>query len=80
MSFSCTVTILVQFATLKVCNFFVLFQYIYILLKKKWKIIFWKKLHETDTSVDFLTVEKVAVSLPIKCLRNPTSGSVLIGG
>ena len=41
--------------------------------------IFLKKFHETDTSLDFLTVEKVAVSLPTKCLSNPTSGSVLIG-
>ena len=43
------------------------------------KYIFWKKLHETDTSLDFLIVEKVAVSLPRKSLSNPTSGSVLIG-
>ena len=37
------------------------------------------KLRETDTSLYFLTVEKVAVSLPTKCLRNPTTGSALIG-
>ena len=38
-----------------------------------------KRLNETDTSLYFLTVEKVAVFLPTKCLRNPTSGSALIG-
>ena len=38
-----------------------------------------KKLNETDTSLYLLTLEKVAVSLPTKCLSNPTSGSVLIG-
>ena len=36
-------------------------------------------LNKTDTSLYFLTLEKVAVSLPTKCLSNPTSGSVLIG-
>src|SRR5258705_2828021 len=35
--------------------------------------------NKTDTSLYFLTVEKVAVSLPTKCLSNPMSGSVLIG-
>ncbi len=34
---------------------------------------------KTDTSLYVLTIEKVAVSLPKKCLRNPSSGSVLIG-
>ena len=34
--------------------------------------------HETDTSLDFRTVEKVAVSLPTKYLSSPTSGSALI--
>ena len=29
----------------------------------------------TDTSLDFLTVEKVAVSLHTICLSNATSGS-----
>ena len=38
-----------------------------------------KKLNTIDTSLYFLTVEKVAVSLPTKCLSDPTSGSVLIG-
>src|SRR5258705_5923371 len=33
------------------------------------------KLNETDTSLYFLTLERVAVSLPTKCLGNPTSGS-----
>ena len=42
-------------------------------------IYFLKKLHESDTSLDFLSVENVAVSLPTKYLSNPTSGSVLIG-
>ena len=50
--------------------FFVLFSTIFFLNLKK--------LNETDTSLYFLTVEKVAVSLPTKCLSNPTSGSVLI--
>ena len=38
-----------------------------------------KKFNEIDTSLYFLTVEKVSVSLPTKCLSNPTSGSALIG-
>ncbi len=42
-------------------------------------IYIFKKLNETDTSLYFLTVEKVAVSLPTKCLSNPTIGSALIG-
>ena len=36
------------------------------------------KLNESDTCLYFLTVEKVAISRPTECLRNPTSGSVLI--
>ena len=40
---------------------------------------FLPNLHETDTSLDFQTVGKVAVSLPTKCLSSPTRGSVLIG-
>ncbi len=35
--------------------------------------VFFLKLHETDTSLYFLTVEKVVVSLSIKCLRNATN-------
>ena len=50
------------------------------LKKHIWKKI-WvkKKLNETDTSSYFLTVAKVTVSLPTKCLRNPMSGSAWIG-
>src|SRR5258705_1309490 len=51
--------------------FFLLKKNIYIFLKKI--DFFLKKLNETDTSLYFLTVEKVTVSLPTKCLRNPTS-------
>ncbi len=36
-------------------------------------------LDETDTSIYFLIVEKVAVSLPTKCASNSESGSGLIG-
>src|SRR5258705_5906203 len=36
---------------------------------------YFKKLNETDTSLYFLTVEKTVVSLPTKCLGNPTRGS-----
>ena len=50
----------------------------FLVLKKKLKCIFFKKLNETDASLDFLTVEKVAVSLPTKYVSNPTSGSDLI--
>src|SRR5258705_12463861 len=70
-TFSFTFTTLVQFANLKVCTFSTLL--------KKGNYCFFLKLNETDTSLDFLIVEKVAVSLPTKCLSNPTSGSVLIG-
>ena len=45
-------------------------------LKKGIYIFF--KLNKTDTSLYFLTLEKVAVSLPTKCLSDPTNGSVLI--
>src|SRR5258705_3774524 len=55
--------------------FFHIYIYIYILNSG----IFFFKVNEPDTSLYFLTVEKVAVSLPAKCLRNPTSGSALIG-
>ena len=34
---------------------------------------------KADTSLYFLILEKVAVSLPTKFLSNPKSGSVLIG-
>src|SRR5258705_4336588 len=78
MTFTFTFTIVVQFATLKVCTFLYFFQ-TNLFLEKMEKYIFLKKLHETDTSLDFLTVEKVAVSLPTKFLSNHTSGSVLIG-
>ena len=37
------------------------------------------KLNKMGTSLYFLTVEKVAVSLPTKCLSDPTSGLVFIG-
>src|SRR5258705_2387767 len=36
-------------------------------------------IQQTDTTLYFLTLEKVAVSLPTKCLSDPTSGSVFIG-
>ena len=50
------------------------------LKKKKGNNFFMKMFDETDTSLSyFLTLEKVAVSLPTKCLSNPTSGSVLKG-
>ena len=66
-----------------VCNskslyFFVLFQK-YIYFWKNWKYIFLKKLNKADTSLYFLTLENVSVSLPTKCLSDPTSGLVLIG-
>src|SRR5258705_12998276 len=51
----------------------------FFLLKKLENFFFVFKLNETGTSLYFLTVEKVAVSLPTKCLSNPTSGSALIG-
>src|SRR5258705_11696005 len=51
--------------------------YIYI-LKKIGKKIF-LQLNTIDTSLYFLTAEKMAVSLPTKRLSDPTSGSVLIG-
>src|SRR5258705_12120931 len=86
MTFSFTFTIVVQFAILKACTFFYFFQKLYFLKKmkniffeKNEKYIFLKKLNETDASLSFLTVEQVAVSLPTKCLSNPTSCSVLIG-
>src|SRR5258705_8917936 len=75
-TFTITFTTFVQFAILKVCTFF------YFCKKKN---IFEKNgnlffsCNKTDTSLYFLTVEKVAVSLPTKCRRNPTSGSALIG-
>src|SRR5258705_14021747 len=47
-----------------------------LLIILKWIL---KKLNEADTYLYFLTVQKVTVSLPTKCLRNPTSGSALIG-
>ena len=36
-------------------------------------------LNKIDTSLYFITLEKVGISLPTKCLSDPTSGSVLIG-
>src|SRR5258705_4812549 len=36
-------------------------------------------IQQTDTTLYFLTLEKVSVSLPAKCLSDPTSGSVFIG-
>src|SRR5258705_9268167 len=61
----------------KVCT--VLYFYLYIYLKKMENYIYFLMFNKTDSSLYFLTLEKVAVSLPTKCLRNPTSGSVLIG-
>ena len=75
-TFSCTVTTVVQFANLIVCTFFYFFQKN---MFKKCKISFFEKLNENDTSLYFITVEKVTISLPTKCLRNPTRGLVLIG-
>ena len=43
---------------------------------RKWNFVF-EKLNKTDISLHFLTVVKVAVSLPTKCLVNYTSGSAL---
>src|SRR5258705_8876657 len=65
-----------------VCNsksqyFFVLFSKQHI--SKEWEIYIFFKLNKTDTSLYFLTLKKVEVSLPTKCLSDPTSGSVLIG-
>ncbi len=42
-------------------------------------LFFGKTLNKTDTSLYFLTVGKVLVSLPTKFLRNPTSGSAVMG-
>src|SRR5258705_13388005 len=42
-------------------------------------LFFGKTLNKTDTSLYFLTVRKVLVSLPTKFLRNPTSGSAVMG-
>ena len=78
MIFTVTVTSVVQFAILKVCTFFYFFKK-KMFVKKMEKLFFLKKLNKTDTSLYFLTVEKVSVSLPTKFLRNPTSGSALIG-
>src|SRR5258705_12219119 len=36
-------------------------------------------IQQTDTTLYFLTLEKVAFSLSTKCLSDPTSGSVFIG-
>ena len=57
MTFSLTLTIVVQVANLKVCTFLYFFQK----FKTNGKYIF--QLHETDTSLYLLTVEKMAVSL-----------------
>src|SRR5258705_742795 len=70
-------TIVVQFKILKVYFLCTFFKKIYF--RKKWEIIF-LNLNKTDTSIHFLTLEKVAVSLPTKCLSDPTIGSVLISG
>ena len=72
MTFSFTITIMIQFALLIVC-FFVLFR-IKIFLTKMGNLYLFEKVNKTDTSLYFLTVEKVAVSLPTKCLSNPTNG------
>src|SRR5258705_11149106 len=76
LTFSFTFTVVVQFATLKVCTFLYFFK-IYIFLNTMGNNLFLKKFIKTDTSLYFLTLEMVA--LPTKCLSNPTNGSVLIG-
>src|SRR5258705_12016304 len=55
--------------------------FIYLFLQKKYfKLDFlFLRFNKTDTSLYFLTVEQVAVSLLTKCLSNPTSGSPLTG-
>ena len=55
------------------------FKKIFFFGKKRENNVCFFMLDETDTSIYFLIVEKVAVSLPIKCTSNPTSGSGLIG-
>ena len=62
-------TTVVQFANLKS----LIFSTSLIFLNKMEKYVYLKNLHETDTSLYFITAEKVAVSLPTKCLCNPTS-------
>ncbi len=72
ITFSFSLTIVVQFAFVKVCIFFYFLQNIYIFEKNGNNCL-------SDTSLYFLTVEKVAVSLPTKCSSIPASGSVLMG-
>ena len=74
MILSFTFTIVLQFEILKVCTFLYFFQK-YKFVNKMGNNIF-LKLNKTDTSLYFLTLEKVAVSLPTKCLSDPTRGSV----
>ena len=62
----------------KVCTFF-LIKKKKIIFEKDGNKFFLKKWNETDTSLYFLTVEKVMVSLLTKCLSRPTIGSALIG-
>src|SRR5258705_13117811 len=70
-TFTCTFNNFLQFGNLKVCIFSTLKKYIF---EKKITFL-WKKLYKTDTFLYVLTVEKAAVSLPTKCLGNPTSGT-----
>ena len=46
--------------------YFLYFKNNKLFFEKKWKIYFFEKLNETGTSLYFLAVEKVAVSLPTK--------------
>src|SRR5258705_795808 len=74
-TFTITFTTFVQFAILKDCTFVYFFNTFFL---NNGKTFFLKKLNKTDTFLYFLTVEKMALSLPPKCLRNPTSGSAVM--
>ena len=79
MTFSFTFTIVVQFATLKVYTLLVLLKiYIYI-FEKKGNDFFFEKVLQTDKTLYFVTLEKMAIRLPTKCLSNYMSGLALIG-
>src|SRR5258705_10647550 len=57
-------------------NIYTVYIYFYLFI---YSCIYLFSLNKTDTYLYFLTLEKVAVSLPTKCLSDPTSGSVFIG-
>ena len=71
MTFSFTVTIVVQFAIIKVCTFFLHYGKKNVVFENMG--FYFLKLNETDTCLYFLTVDNVAVSLPTKFPSDPTS-------